>query len=99
MPIKTANHFYDHLLVLRLFCTFIIFFYVRYVNSVKKCFSLLVIFMRFLSFIVHLSVFMNFYFIFYRDTCDFLLIYCTFLGMLSLYSQVIFIFRSFRRII
>lgn len=50
MPIKTANHFYDHLLVLRLFYAFIIFFYVRYVNSVKKSFSFLVIFMCFFVF-------------------------------------------------
>lgn len=62
MPIKTANHFYDHLLVLRLFCTFIIFFYVRYVNSVKKCFSLLVIFMRFFVFHCSFKCFYEFLF-------------------------------------
>ena len=35
---------------------------------------------------------MNYIFIFYSDMCDLLLIYCTFFGMLSLYSQVISIF-------
>lgn len=62
MPIKTANHFYDHLLVLRLFCMFIIFFYVRYVNSVKKYFSFLVVFMRFFVSSCSFKHFYEFYF-------------------------------------
>lgn len=85
MPIKTAK-FYDHLLVLRLFCMFIIFFYVRYVNSAKKYFLFYVIFMLFSFQIVHFVAFTNYIFIFHCDTRDFLLIYCTFFGMLSLYS-------------
>ena len=64
MPIKTANHFYDHLLVLRLFCTFIIFFYVRYVNSVKKSFSFLVVFMRFFALHCSFKYFYELYFYF-----------------------------------
>ena len=64
MPIKTANHFYDHLLVLRLFCTFIVFFYVRYVNSVKKSFSFLVVFMRFFALYCSFKCFYELYFYF-----------------------------------
>ena len=64
MPIKTANLFYDHLLVLRLFCTFIIFFYVRYVNSVKKSFSFLFVFMRFFALYCSFKYFYELYFYF-----------------------------------
>ncbi len=65
-----------------------------YVMSIvlRNLFRFLLFLCVFSPYIVHLSAFMNYIFIFYCDTCDLLLIYCTFFGMLSLYSQVLSIF-------
>ena len=100
MPIKTANHFYDHLLVLRLFCTFIVFFYVRYVNSVKKSFSFLVVFMRFFALYCSFKCFYELYFYFLlryvRSSIDLLYI---FLVCCPCILKLFQFFRSFGRII